>query len=171
MKNRTFSKQVALFGVLIALGLVFGYIEHLVPLPIGVYGIKLGLSNLVTLIALYTLGAKAAIYINLARILLSSMLFGNPISLAYSLAGGLAAVTIMVISKRFWKFGTVGVSILGGVMHNTAQLAVAVFMVDSLKIAFYLPVLLTAGALTGFIIGTCSLPIIKTMKKRNFKME
>lgn len=166
MKNKATAKQVALWGVLIALGLVFGYIEHLVPLPIGVYGIKLGLSNLVTLVALYALGAKAAIYINLARILLSSMLFGNPVSLAYSLAGGLAAVTIMIIAKKLWKFGTVGVSVLGGVTHNIAQLAVAVFMVDSLKIAFYLPVLLAAGALTGFIIGTCSLPIIKIIIKR-----
>lgn len=167
MKKRIFAKQVALWGVLIALGLVFGYIEHLVPLPIGVYGIKLGLSNLVTLVALYALGAHAAIYINIARILISSMLFGNPVSLAYSLAGGLAAVAIMVIAKKLWKFGTVGVSVLGGVTHNIAQLAVAVFMVDNLKIAFYLPVLLAAGALTGFIIGTCSLPIIKAMKKRH----
>lgn len=167
MKKRIFAKQVALWGVLIALGLVFGYIEHLVPLPIGVYGIKLGLSNLVTLVALYALGAQAAIYINIARILISSMLFGNSVSLAYSLAGGLAAVAIMVIAKKLWKFGTVGVSVLGGVTHNIAQLAVAVFMVDSLKIAFYLPVLLAAGALTGFIIGTCSLPIIKAMKKRH----
>lgn len=171
MKNKATAKQVALWGVLIALGLVLGYIEHLVPLPVGIYGIKLGLSNLVTLVALYALGAHAAIYINLIRILLSSMLFGNPISLAYSLAGGLAAVTIMVIAKRFWRFGAVGVSILGGVTHNIAQLAVAVFMVDSLKIAFYLPVLLAAGALTGFIIGTCSLPIIKAMKKRNISTK
>lgn len=164
--NKSKAKEVALWGVLIALGLVFGYVEHLVPLPIGVYGIKLGLSNLVTLVCLYVLGTNAAIYINLTRIFLSSMLFGNSVSLAYSLAGGLAALIIMILAKRLWKFGTVGVSVLGGSLHNLAQLAVAIFMVDSLKIAFYLPVLLASGALTGFIIGTCSLPIIKTMEKR-----
>ena len=161
MKNKSTAKKTALWGVLVALGLVFGYVEHLVPLPVGIYGIKLGLSNLVTLIALYVLGSHAAIYINLIRIFLSSLLFGNSVSLAYSLAGGLFAVMIMIIAKKFWNFGTVGVSVLGGLTHNLAQLVVAIFMVDSLKIAFYLPVLLTAGALTGFLIGTCAFLIIK----------
>ncbi|MBE6706297.1 MAG: Gx transporter family protein [Ruminococcaceae bacterium] len=165
MKKKGAAKTVALWGMLIALGLVFGYIEHLVPLPIGIYGIKLGLSNLVTLVALYTLGAHAAIYINLIRIFLSSLLFGNAVSLAYSLAGGLTAVIIMIIAKKIWKFGTVGVSVLGGLTHNLAQLAVAVFMVNNLKIAFYLPVLIAAGAVTGFIIGTCAIPIIKNRQK------
>ncbi len=165
MRKTGAAKTVALWGVLVSLGLVLGYIEHLVPLPIGIYGIKLGLSNLVTLVALYTLGAHAAIYINLMRIFLSSLLFGNTVSLAYSLAGGIAAVIIMILAKKFWKFGTVGVSVLGGVTHNVAQLAVAVFMVENLKIAFYLPVLLAAGAVTGFIIGTCAIPIIKNRQK------
>lgn len=164
--NKSKAKEVALWGVLIALGLVFGYVEHLVPLPVGVYGIKLGLSNLVVLVALYALGTHAALYINLSRIFLSALLFGNTVSLAYSLAGGIAATVIMIAAKKFWRFGTVGVSVLGGVTHNIAQLAVAIFMVDSLKIAFYLPVLLAAGALTGFIIGTCSLPIIRIIKKQ-----
>ena len=165
MKKKGAAKTVALWGVLVALGIVFGYVEHLVPLPIGIYGIKLGLSNLVTLVALYALGAHSAIYINLMRIFLSSLLFGNTVSLAYSLAGGIAAVIIMILAKKFWKFGTVGVSVLGGVTHNVAQLAVAVFMVENLKIAFYLPVLLAAGAVTGFIIGTCAIPIIKNRQK------
>ena len=160
-RRRISVKKVALCGVLSALALVLGYLEHLVPLPIGIYGIKLGLSNLAVIVPLYLLGAPAAIIINVVRIALSSILFGNVASLAYSLAGAALAIVAMLALKISKKFSAVGVSIAGGIAHNVGQMIVAVILVDNLKIAFYLPVLLISGAITGALIGICSLPIIK----------
>ena len=157
---RTHSKKVAVYGVATALSLVLGYVEHLVPFPIGIYGIKLGLSNLATVAVLYLLGGTAALTLNFFRILLSSLLFGNAVSLVYSLCGGMLSAAVMLLMKRWGKVSCVGVSTVGGITHNMAQLAVAIVMVDSLKIAFYLPILMIVGSITGFIIGACSLPVI-----------
>ncbi|MBE6577035.1 MAG: Gx transporter family protein [Ruminococcaceae bacterium] len=154
-------KKLAICGVLSALALVLGYLEHLVPLPIGIYGIKLGLANLAVIVPLYLVGAPAAIAINTVRILLSSLLFGNTVSLWYSLAGAALSITAMLALKATDKFSAMGISICGGITHNIGQMIVAVILVDNLKIAFYLPVLLISGALTGAIIGACALPIIK----------
>lgn len=160
-KSKLSAKSVAMYGVFTALALVLGYIESLIPLPIGIYGIKLGLSNLVTVTALYMLGGVQACTLNFVRILLSSLLFGNTFSFLYSLCGGMFSALVMLIVKRTNRLGISGVSICGGIAHNCAQLAVAVFLADSIKIAFYLPVLIAVGALTGFIIGCISLSVIK----------
>lgn len=161
MKNT--AKKIALGGVMTALALVLGYLESLIPFNFGIYGVKLGLSNLVTVTALYLLGWKYALAINLVRILASSLLFGNAVSLAYSLVGGMLSVAVMIIVKSLDKktrFSAVGISIFGGVTHNIGQLAVAILMVDKLSIAFYLPVLLAAGAVTGFVIGAIALLVV-----------
>ncbi len=168
MKKTSRAQSIALYGVLTALSLVFGYIEHLVPFPIGIYGIKLGLANIVTVTVLYLMGGVPALCLNFIRICLSSLLFGNFFSFAYSLCGGMLSALVMLIVKKTNKFGTVGVSIFGGITHNIAQLAVAVFLVDELKIAFYIPVLLAAGALTGAVIGTIALPIVKNRRLQEF---
>ena len=159
-RHKINAKKTALCGVMTALALVLGYLEHLIPFTVGIYGIKLGLANLVTVMSMYLLGGMSAAVINLVRIVVSSLLFGNTVSLAYSLAGGLLSTLVMLAVKRILRIGTVGVSICGGITHNIAQLAVAIVLVSELKIAFYLPVLLSAGALTGFAIGIISLPII-----------
>ena len=159
-RHKISAKKTALCGVMTALALVLGYLEHLIPFTVGIYGIKLGLANLVTVMSMYLLGGMSAAVINLVRIIVSSLLFGNTVSLAYSLAGGLLSTLVMLAVKRIPRIGTVGVSICGGITHNIAQLAVAIVLVSELKIAFYLPVLLSAGALTGFAIGIISLPII-----------
>ena len=161
MKNT--AKKIALGGVLAALAIVFGYVEHLIPFNLGIYGLKLGLSNLVTVTALYMLGAKTALAVNFLRITVSSLLFGSTVSLAYSLCGGMLSLAVMILIKnldRERKISAVGVSLCGGVTHNIGQLAVAVILVDNLKIAFYLPVLIAVGALTGFVIGSVAVLII-----------
>ncbi len=158
---RTNAKRVSTLGIACALCMVLGYIEHLVPFPVGIYGLKLGLANLGIVSVLYLLGAPAAILLNLVRIVLSSLLFGNSVSLAYSLCGGMLSVLAMSALKRIRRLSSVGVSTVGGIVHNAAQLCVAVFMVDSLKIAILLPLLLGVGAFTGFIIGIVSLPLVK----------
>lgn len=164
MRNER-TKKIALCGVLTALAIVFGYIEHLIPLPIGIYGIKLGLSNVCTLITLYLINAKSAFSVTTLRIVACGMLFGSPISFAYSLAGGLFSFLIILTFKKLNKFSIIGISVCGSIAHNIAQICVAVFLFDELKIAFYLPVLILCGTLTGAMIGAISLGVIKALPK------
>jgi len=148
--------KVAHFGVLTALALILSYLESLIPITFGVPGVKLGLPNLVIVIALYKLSAKEALLISVARIILMGFLLGNMFSVWYGLAGGLLSLFIMALLKRTNKFSVMGVSALGGVTHNIAQLGLAILIVNTLEIAYYLPVLIISGLVTGLIIGYLS---------------
>lgn len=167
MKKQTSDrvKRLALCGVLGALALVFGYIEHLLPLPIGIPGVKLGLANLITLLLLYLTDTKTAFSVHLLRILVSGLLFGSAVSLAYSLAGGFLSFCIMTLTKASGRFGILGVSILGGVAHNIGQMIVAALLVTEARLLFYLPVLLLAGTLTGALLGLVSGLILGRLKR------
>ena len=167
IKSNTVYK-IALCGVMTSLAMVFGYIEHLIPLPFGIYGIKLGLANLVVIIMLYALNAYSAFTVNIIRIILSSILFGSFTSFWYSLIGGLLSFLAMLIIKKINKFSPMGVSISGAIAHNLGQTAVAIILLEEFKIAFYLPVLLIVGAITGALIGLIAIPILKT---RIFKIN
>ena len=157
------SKRIAFCGVMTALAIVFGYIEYLVPFPIGIYGIKLGLSNLVVVVMLYTTKWYTALSINLLRIFICFLLFGSATSLLYSLFGGILSFFVMLILKSLSSkhFSSVGISICGAVAHNIGQICAAVILLDEIRIAFYLPILIGVGALTGALIGIIALPIIK----------
>ena len=156
------TKAIAFYGIMAAFSLVLGYIEHLIPLPIGAYGIKLGLANLVTVILLYTLGGYAAFGVNMLRIILCSILFGSFTSFWYSLIGGLLSFTVMILLKKTNKFSPLGISICGALAHNIGQTAVAVILMEEFRIALYLPILIIVGALTGALIGIIAIPILKT---------
>ncbi len=151
-----------------SLAIAFGYIEHLIPMPIGVYGIKIGIANLVIVVMLYALNPYSAFVISLIRILLCSILFGSFTSFWYSLIGGLFSFTVMLIVKKLDKFSPMGVSICGAIAHNIGQIIVAIILLDEFKIIFYLPVLLITGVITGALIGIISIPIIKSpiLKKK-----
>ena len=157
------SKRIAFCGVMTALAIVFGYIEYLVPFPIGIYGIKLGLSNLVVVVMLYTTKWYTALSINLLRIFICFLLFGSATSLLYSLFGGILSFFVMLILKSLSSehFSSVGISICGAVAHNIGQICAAVILLDEIRIAFYLPILIGVGGLTGALIGIIALPIIK----------
>ena len=146
-----------------ALALVFGYVEHLVPFPVGIYGIKLGLANLVTVVMLYKFKWYEAFSISLLRIFISFLLFGSATTLIYSLCGGILSFAVMLLLSRLKKpsFSVVGVSISGGVAHNLGQICAAVLLLDELRIAFYLPVLIVVGTLTGTLIGLVAFAILK----------
>ena len=139
-----------------ALALVLGYVEHLIPLPIGIYGIKLGLANILPLTLLYFSAPLLAFSLNFLRIFLSGILFGNPISIIYSLAGAILSGVVMLLSKKILKLSTVSVGILGGVSHNLGQIIVAIFLTETPKIALYFPILAITGALTGLLVGVIS---------------
>ncbi|MBQ7740050.1 MAG: Gx transporter family protein [Eubacterium sp.] len=162
------SKRVALFGLMVALAFMLSYLESLLPFNFGVPGVKLGLANLVVVVALYTMKKSEAFAIAIIRILLASVTFGNPLSLLYSLAGGLLSFCIMALTKDK-KLSVVGVSMLGGISHNIAQITVAAIVTGTSRIAYYLPVLLVAGTVTGFLLGYLSKIIIDRVKKVNEK--
>ena len=147
------SRRVAFGGIFIALAMIFSYLEFLIPINIGIPGIKLGLANLVIVTGLYYMKLLDVCIISLVRILLSALLFGNLMSLIYSLAGGALSLVIMIILKKTGRFSIVGVSMAGGVLHNTGQILAAMLATSVPVIAYYLPVLMIAGLITGFIMG------------------
>ncbi len=150
---RMTTKRAAYCAMLTALAMIFGYVEALIPFGFGIPGVKLGLANIVIVLALYILPAYQALAIQLMRIVLVSFLFGNLSMMIYSLAGGILSFLVMCLLKRMKGFSVTGVSIAGGVSHNIGQLTVAVLVVQNLKIAFYFPALMLAGLVTGGVIG------------------
>ncbi len=162
MKEKT--KRIALAGMLTALAMIFSYIEAVIPFSVGIAGVKLGLANLVVLSGLYVLPARDVFTVSITRILLSSLLFGNLMALAYSLAGGVVSFFVMFFLVKHQVLSPVGVSTAGGIAHNTAQILVAYAVLQSAGIFFYLPVLLISGILAGIVVGAVSRRLIPVWK-------
>ena len=156
------TKKLTISALLVALAMIFSYVEVLIPFNFGIPGIKLGLANLVVVVALYLLDAKQALIISVVRILLVSFTFGNMAALLYSIAGGLLSFVVMVLCRKIKGLSTMGVSVAGGISH---QILVAVFVVKNLNLLFYLPVLMIAGIITGFLIGLVAGLIIPSVRK------
>lgn len=159
-------KRVAFLGVFLALALIFSYVETWIPNFFGVPGMKLGLANIVIVIILYCMGAKEAYGVSLCRVVLVGFLFGNPFSIIYGLAGALLSLTIMLLVKKTDRFRVIVISALGGICHNIGQLITAILVVENYKVAYYLPVLLVSGLITGIVIGIVSQEIIIRIKNQ-----
>lgn len=155
--------RIAYFGVFTALALIFSYVETLIPISFGIPGVKLGLANLIVVIALFKLKLKETYLLAVTRVLLSGFLFGNYFSIIYSLAGALLSLTVMVLLKRAEGFSVVGISIAGGVFHNIGQLFVAMAVVEMFAVAYYVPVLLVAGLITGLMIGILAQEMLRRL--------
>lgn len=163
-KNRSLgTSKVAFCGLLVALALIFSYIEVLIPFNIGVPGVKLGIANVVIIVALYHLDWKYAMSVNLVRVLIAGLLFTGAFGALYSLGGAILSMVIMALLKRTDIFSIVGVSIAGGVSHNLGQILIASFMVSNLKMFAYFPVLIFSGVASGAIIGVVAYLILKRL--------
>ncbi len=156
MKNK-----VAVFCVFTSLALILSYVELLIPINFGIPGMKLGLANLLVVILLYKGCPRDALLLSVIRILLSGLIFGNMFSIFYSLGGGLLSLAVMVFLKKTGQFTVAGISIGGGASHNVGQLLVAMFVVQTYQVGYYLPVLLIAGVITGAVIGILSAEVLK----------
>lgn len=154
------ASKVAQYGLLTALALVLSWLESLLP-PLGVPGVKLGLPNLAIVFALYRLGLGDACVISLVRIVLVTLLFGNGAALAYSVAGAALSLALMGLLKRTGRFSSVGVSVAGGVAHNAGQILVAMALLETSRLAWYLPVLWVSGTVAGVLIGVVSGVLVK----------
>ena len=152
-KGREKSRQAASYGLLIALAMIFGYIESLLPLPVPVPGMKIGLANLVTIVCLEFVGIRGAVWVTLLRVVLTGLSFGNPYSMIYGLSGSFLSLAVMAAAKHYRLFSRTGISILGGVFHNVGQLVFAAWILRSAAVFSYLPALLIAGTAAGAVIG------------------
>ena len=159
-------KKLANLGLFAAVAIIFGYVESLIPFYFGIPGVKLGLTNIVVVLMLYCVGTKEALAMSALRIVLSGFLFGNMFSILYSLAGGLLSFLMMYLLKKTKWFGVLPVSVSGGIFHTVGQLVVAAYVVENYNIFYYMPVLLFAGALTGFLIGIAAQEMIKRIGNR-----
>ena len=164
-------RKVATFGVFTALALIFSYVELLIPVNFGIPGAKLGLANLMTVLVLYKMGVGEALILSITRIILSGFMFGNLFGILYSLAGGLLSFAVMVLLKRSDRFSVVGVSIGGGTAHNIGQLLVAMVVVQTYQVGYYLPVLLVAGEVTGLLIGLITKEVLKRVRSMTLFTE
>ena len=153
---RSVTQKVALMGLCTALALVLSYVELLLPpLFVAVPGIKLGLPNILIIFFLYRFGLRSAATVSLVRIALVALLFGNTMTLAYSLAGAVLSLAIMTLLKKMNFLSTIGVSVAGGVSHNVGQILVAMLLLGTAELGYYLIVLAITGTIAGILIGLC----------------
>lgn len=157
-------RKTAIYGLLVALAFIFSYLESLIPLPVGIPGIRLGLANGVVLVTLYLLRPVDALAVSVLRILLAGLTFGSPVSLLYSLCGGLLSFGVMALCRRWEHLSVLGVSMAGGVSHNVGQLLAAAVLLGTRQILWYAVVLLPVGLLTGGVIGWLTRLLLPRLK-------
>ena len=164
MRNKT--RRIALLGVLTSVALVLSYLEVLLPpISTAVPGIKMGLPNIIIIFLLYKFGLKEAVTVSLIRVFIVALLFGNVMTLAYSVAGAVLSLGLMTLFKKFDFFSQVGVSIIGGISHNLGQILVAIFLFDTIQIGYYMIVLSITGTIAGVVIGVISSILVKKLEK------
>ena len=164
------TKKLILSAILTAFALVAFVIEGAIPPLTPIYGVKLGLANVFTLFALYVLGKPYGMAVMLLRIVLGNIFTGQLVSFIYSLTGGLLSFLLMILLKRFFSLKQMWVlSVLCAVTHNIGQLLAAILMMQTLAIAYYLPVLILSGIIAGALTGLCAQFVLIRLSKINFK--
>ncbi len=156
--------KIAYLSIFSALAIIFGYVETLFPIFIGIPGIKLGLANLAVLFILHRYTWKDAAFVSVIRIVVIGFLFGNMFSILYSLAGAALSILVMTLIRRNTQFSTIGVSVAGGVFHNVGQLIVAMLIVENTSLIYYAPALLVSGVVTGSLIGILTQETLKRIR-------
>ena len=165
MSKRMSTKRVALCGLLLAMMLVLGWVEHLIPLNASIPGIKLGLSNGVLIFAVYMLDAPTSFVLMALKVVLSCAFLGNPASMMiYGFAGGILSLTAMVLLSRVKGLHPVTVSMVGGAMHNVGQVAAAMVMLNTANLMYYMAVLMLVGLACGLLTGVCADRVMKHMR-------
>lgn len=168
MKN---VKKMVFLSILVAIGLGLSVIESAIPLPIMIPGARLGLSNMVVLITLVVFGLKEGIVVSILKSIVLMLVTGSVSSFIYSISGAILSSVAMSVSYKYFSsvFSLIGVSIIGALFHNFAQVSVASLMMGNIRIYTYLPFLMLTSLFTGYFVGLSSTYIIKNLK-RNFKV-
>lgn len=165
------TKRIAILGVITAFAAILSYIEAIISFGMFIPGVKLGLANIAVVICFYLYGYKEALMVNVVRIIIVGLLFGNMFSISFSIAGALVSYIVMVLLKKTDIFSPIGISVAGGVAHNVGQILIASLIIESYSVIYYLPMLMIAGIVCGLIIGFISILVIKYMKFFNRKRE
>ena len=158
-------RRMVTLSALIAVAMILSYIESMIPAFVAVPGVKMGLSNIATVFALYTLGWPYAICVSAVRVGLSALLFGNVIGLIYSLSGAALALLGMILLKKLGNFSSIGVSVVGGVLHNVGQIIAACIVMKTAAVSVYLIPLIVTGTISGVLIGVVSGLLVERIKK------
>lgn len=159
-------KKTAFCGLMLALALIASYVESLIPVPILIPGIKLGVANSIVLILLYMTDVKTSWAVSISRVVLVGFLFGSMSSILYSLSGAVLSLLTMILVKKRNCFTMTGVSVTGGVSHNIGQLLMAFLVLESEAVWYYLPILMVSGVVTGSIIGILGKEIFKRIPNK-----
>ena len=160
---RSRAEKVAFCGLLTALAVILSYVETLIPISLGVPGIKPGFANIIAVFVLFSYGFGAAITVNVLRVVIVAAMFGSPASALYALSGAVVSLAVMALLKKTGRFSVTGVSMAGGVMHNAAQLAVAAAAAKTPLLVSYLPLLIVAGMVTGVVIGVIAQLLLRRL--------
>jgi heptaprenyl diphosphate synthase len=159
------SGKIALLGMCTAIAMVFAWVEsQLPPLMAAVPGVKMGLPNIAIIFILYRFGWKEASAVSFVRIVAVSLLFGNPMTLAYSLAGGFLSLLGMTLLKKTDLLSCVGVSVAGGVLHNVGQILMAMLIMSTAGLGYYLIILTITGIASGVFVGLCGSFAVKRIR-------
>ena len=162
------TKKVAFLGLSIALAMVLSFVESQIPAFVAIPGIKVGLPNLVMVFLLYKVGWKETVIVSIIRVVLVSMLFGNAQTMAFSIAGAVLSLAGMILLKKLKFFSCIAVSVVGGVLHNIGQIAMACLITQTVGVVTYLPVLLVSGTIAGVVIGLIGAMLVKKLDRFKF---
>lgn len=153
---RSTSRKLAYLGLCTAVALILAYVEVLLPpLFTAIPGIKLGLPNIAIIFVLYRYGVRYAAAVSFVRIAVVALLFGNPMTFVYSLAGALLSLLVMYLLRRMDFLSMIGVSVAGGVFHNVGQILMAMLLLGTAELGYYLIVLAITGTVSGIFVGLC----------------
>ncbi|MBO5754739.1 MAG: Gx transporter family protein [Clostridia bacterium] len=155
------TKKLTALALTISFAMILSYLESRMPALVAIPGIKIGFANIAIIFALYKFGVKEAVTVSLIRIFLVSLLFGTPVSMLYSLAGGILSLVVMSVLMRLTPLREVTVSVCGGVLHNVGQIGMASIILDTNVVIYYLPALLVSGILAGIAVGVAAGILIK----------
>lgn len=164
--GKNITRRIAKDAVLLAIALIIFIIEAQIPFIPSVPGIKLGLSNVVSLYAMYKLGKSDTLMILLLRILIAGIYTGQAVSILFSLSGGMCCFLVMLALVRFIPVRQAWVtSIFAAIAHNIGQITVAVFILGSVSVLLYLPVLIVSAVVTGAATGLVAQGVMIRMEK------
>jgi len=155
------ASKLSLLALSVSLAMILSFVESQIPAMVAIPGVKVGLANIVVVFALYKLGWKEAVVISLTRVFLVGLLFGNGISILYSITGATVSFAAMVLLKQAKVFSTMAVSVAGGVLHNLGQIAMACVIMGTDVLRYYAPFLILSGTLAGIAIGVLAAIMIR----------
>ena len=158
------TKKLVTLAVTVSVAMILSFVESRIPAFVAIPGVKVGLANIAVIFALYKMGWREAISVSVIRVLLVALLFGSVVSLAYSIAGAVISLSLMILLKKLGIFTEVAVSVVGGITHNIGQILIAFLLLETSVVFYYLPFLLVSGVIAGIAVGIASALLIKRIK-------